>query len=106
MLDDHVHDVPDAVFHLLESAMSRIPGPVTVLIERDGNYPDFSILLAQIERARGCFRCGDRIHCIVILLRKAAMPRAVADVRATPGRMTARRPRGLPFAPRPRMMRE
>lgn len=56
LLDDHVHDVPDAVFALLEIVAARAPETTSVIIERDGAYPDFGVLLAQVERARGI--CG------------------------------------------------
>jgi uncharacterized protein len=49
ILDDHLHDVPDPVYELLRHV--RAP---YVILERDGNYPEFEVLLAQIRRARGC----------------------------------------------------
>jgi uncharacterized protein (UPF0276 family) len=52
VLDDHLHDVPDAVFELLERAAAHASGPLTVILERDGHFPDFTTLLAQLERAR------------------------------------------------------
>jgi uncharacterized protein (UPF0276 family) len=52
MLDDHVHDVPDAVFELLGTLARTVPQPLTVIIERDGEFPDFQFLLTQINSAK------------------------------------------------------
>ncbi len=52
LLDDHVHDVPDPVYALLEELARLAPQPLTVILERDGRYPAFGELLGQIERAR------------------------------------------------------
>jgi hypothetical protein len=52
LLDDHVHDVPQAVFDLLEALALRAAQPLTVIIERDGRYPHFAVLLEQIAQAR------------------------------------------------------
>lgn len=52
LLDDHVHDVPPEVFDLLSLLAQHAPQALTVIIERDGNYPAFSQLLAQIRQAR------------------------------------------------------
>jgi uncharacterized protein (UPF0276 family) len=52
LLDDHFHDVPDPVFDLLEETAARAPGPLTVILERDGDYPSMDSLLAQIAQAR------------------------------------------------------
>jgi hypothetical protein len=52
LLDDHLHDVPDPVFDLLEEVAARSPHPLTVILERDGAYPPMAQLLAQIQRAR------------------------------------------------------
>jgi uncharacterized protein (UPF0276 family) len=56
MLDDHIHDVPDAVFDLLGLLAETVAQPLTVIIERDGDYPDFQILLSQIDRAKTILR--------------------------------------------------
>ena len=60
LLDDHVHDVPDAVFTLLTELGQRCPQPLTVILERDGNYPEFSLLLQQVRRAREALAQGRR----------------------------------------------
>jgi uncharacterized protein (UPF0276 family) len=52
LLDDHLHDVPDPVFDLLEEVAACSPHPLTVILERDGAYPSMAQLLAQIQRAR------------------------------------------------------
>lgn len=52
LLDDHLHDVPDPVYELLEEVAARAPQPLTVIIERDGKFPAIESLLAQLDRAR------------------------------------------------------
>jgi uncharacterized protein len=47
ILDDHLHAVPDVLYEML-----RDIGDTTVIIERDGNYPPFEELLAEVRRAR------------------------------------------------------
>jgi uncharacterized protein (UPF0276 family) len=49
ILDDHLHSVPDAVFELLPQA---VRDATIVILERDGNYPRFEELLAELDRAR------------------------------------------------------
>ncbi|HEX8155722.1 MAG TPA: DUF692 family protein [Thermoanaerobaculia bacterium] len=56
LLDDHLHAVPDALYPLLGEVA---PEDVTVILERDGNYPAFSELLAELEQARdACLTCS------------------------------------------------
>jgi len=52
VLDDHLHDVPVPVYELLREAGRRAVKPLTVILERDGNYPRMEELLEQIEQAR------------------------------------------------------
>jgi uncharacterized protein (UPF0276 family) len=52
LLDDHLHDVPDTVYELLEEVAARTPQSLTVILERDGNFPSIESLLAQLDRAR------------------------------------------------------
>src|SRR5439155_349295 len=52
ILDDHLHPTPDAVFELLHELASRREEALTVVIERDGRYPRFEELLAELDRAR------------------------------------------------------
>ncbi len=57
-LDDHLHDVPDPVYDLLEIVGEVVPHPVTVVLERDGAFPPFEHLLAQLDRARTALTLG------------------------------------------------
>ena len=52
VLDDHLHDVPDAVYRLLTELAAVVPHPLTVILERDGAYPPIETLLRQLDRAR------------------------------------------------------
>jgi uncharacterized protein (UPF0276 family) len=52
LLDDHVHDVPDAVFALLDVLARSVSQPLTVIIERDGEYPPFQHLLNEVNHAK------------------------------------------------------
>lgn len=58
ILDDHLHDVPDPVFELLEYVAARVARPLTVVLERDGAFPSMVDLLAQMERARAAMARG------------------------------------------------
>ncbi len=58
LLDDHLHDVPDPVYDLLTAVGARAPQPLTVILERDGEYPPIEILLAQLTRARVALAAG------------------------------------------------
>jgi uncharacterized protein len=58
LLDDHLHDVPDAVFDLLEEAAVLSPNPLTIILERDGEFPSMEHLLAQMEHARQAVKRG------------------------------------------------
>ncbi len=60
LLDDHLHDVPDPVFALLRELSSRVSQPLTVILERDGNYPQTTELLLQLDLARRAVRDGRR----------------------------------------------
>lgn len=52
LLDDHLHDVPDPVYGLLEVVAAHAPRELTVIIERDGKFPPIESLLDQLDRAR------------------------------------------------------
>jgi uncharacterized protein (UPF0276 family) len=52
LLDDHLHDVPDPVFDLLEETAALSPNSLSVILERDGAYPSMQCLLLQMEQAR------------------------------------------------------
>ena len=58
VLDDHRHDVPEAVFELLGELAALAPAPLTVILERDGDYPTFARLLEELERARAALSRG------------------------------------------------
>jgi uncharacterized protein (UPF0276 family) len=58
LLDDHVHDVPAAVFELLALLASHAPQRLDVIIERDGEYPDFACLVTQLGAARDALHRG------------------------------------------------
>jgi uncharacterized protein len=58
LIDDHIHDVPTQVFELLVLVAQHAQHPLTVLIERDGNFPHFSHLIAQVDMARQALRKG------------------------------------------------
>jgi uncharacterized protein len=58
LLDDHLHDVPEPVYALLEYVGMKILGPLTVILERDGRYPSMDVLLSQLDRARDALRRG------------------------------------------------
>jgi len=58
LLDDHLHAVPDAVYALLELVGRHAPQPLDVIIERDGRFPPFADLLAEVERARTALTRG------------------------------------------------
>jgi uncharacterized protein (UPF0276 family) len=51
LIDTHDKPVPDSVWTLYASALDRI-GPVATMIERDGDIPPLSDLLAELELAR------------------------------------------------------
>jgi len=57
-LDDHLHAVPGAVFSLLEELAFRAPQRLTVILERDGAYPPFPELLAELSQAREALARG------------------------------------------------
>ena len=58
LLDDHLHDVPPAVFELLTELGRRAPQALTVIIERDGGYPPFADLLPELDAARCALTVG------------------------------------------------
>jgi len=58
LLDDHVHDVPDVVFEMLSWLAEHCAQPLTVILERDGQYPEFASLLRQLQRARDALAAG------------------------------------------------
>ncbi|HWS62480.1 MAG TPA: DUF692 domain-containing protein [Steroidobacteraceae bacterium] len=71
LIDDHIHDPPAPVYELLEVLALKVPQPLTVIIERDGHYPDFAALLEQITRARATLALG-RARRLEVELRQVA----------------------------------
>ena len=51
VIDTHDHDVPDAVWDLYRETLKRL-GPVSSMIERDGNIPAFDELYNELGQAR------------------------------------------------------
>lgn len=51
VIDTHDHDVPDAVWDLYRETLKRL-GPVSSMIERDGNIPAFDELYSELGQAR------------------------------------------------------
>jgi uncharacterized protein (UPF0276 family) len=58
LLDDHLHDVPQTVYALLEELAAHVAQPLDVIIERDGRYPPIDELLAQVRAARKALARG------------------------------------------------
>jgi uncharacterized protein len=58
LLDDHLHDVTEPVYDLLSELAARTPQPLTVILERDGDYPPMPALLQELERARTALAAG------------------------------------------------
>jgi uncharacterized protein (UPF0276 family) len=57
-LDDHLHLTPPEVFELLEQLGAAQPAPLTIILERDGQFPHFEALLAELDRARAALARG------------------------------------------------
>jgi uncharacterized protein (UPF0276 family) len=58
LLDDHLHAVTEPVYELVAEVAARCPQPLTVLLERDGSYPEMPLLLDELDRARAALRRG------------------------------------------------
>ena len=58
VLDDHLHAVPLPVHQLLADLASRASQPLTVIIERDGDFPPMRELLAEIDAVRAALARG------------------------------------------------
>jgi uncharacterized protein len=57
-LDDHLHPVAREVYILLEELALRVPQPLTVILERDGNYPEFEQTKNELDEARKALSRG------------------------------------------------
>jgi uncharacterized protein (UPF0276 family) len=60
LLDDHLHPVPDPVYDLLAQVAAASIQPLTVILERDGEYPPMAELLAELDAARVAIARGRR----------------------------------------------
>lgn len=60
LLDDHIHDPPQAVYELLTLLAQHCTQALDVIIERDGHYPAFDHLLEQVAQARSALMVGRR----------------------------------------------
>ncbi len=49
IIDTHAEPISEPVYALLEYALHRL-GPRPVLLERDDNFPDFPVLMAEVKR--------------------------------------------------------
>src|SRR6266498_2154071 len=58
LLDDHLLDVPEAVYDLLQYIGAKTSHPLTMILERDGRYPPIEVLLNQLDWARDALRRG------------------------------------------------
>ncbi|WP_157929754.1 DUF692 domain-containing protein [Orrella dioscoreae] len=58
LLDDHLHDPPEAMTALLAHLAALTPQPLTVILERDGRYPDMAVLLDQLDALRAALASG------------------------------------------------
>jgi uncharacterized protein len=58
LLDDHLHAPPAIVYELLSRLAERVDQPLTVILERDGNYPHIDVLLEQLRQARDALTRG------------------------------------------------
>jgi len=58
ILDDHTHAVPDPVFELLTAVGGHATRPLSVILERDGDYPPMAALLDEMDRARAALARG------------------------------------------------
>jgi uncharacterized protein (UPF0276 family) len=89
-IDDHLHDVPDPVYDLLEIVGERVPHALDVVLERDGAFPAFDQLLAQLDRARAALARGRsrRAASEVSDTSDASIRAEVSDTSDTVNRMT------------------
>ena len=94
-IDDHLHDVPDAVYALLTRVGEVLPSPVDVVLERDGAFPPMAHLLAQLDRARqalalGRSRAAERVETAPIRIPSTARPGRELETRSNEARLVER----------------
>lgn len=58
LLDDHRHEIPDAVLALLTQLAACAPQPLDVILERDGDYPPVAEIRAELGRVRDALARG------------------------------------------------
>jgi len=58
LIDDHLHSPPNDVYMLLEELAAATTQPLTVILERDGCYPPFNVLAAELDSARRALARG------------------------------------------------
>ena len=58
LLDDHLHDVPEPVFDGLRALGASGAPPLTVILERDDEWPGARALLGQLAQARAALAEG------------------------------------------------
>jgi len=58
LVDDHLHDPPPIVYSLLTMVAAHATQPLSVILERDGDYPHFGALLNQLDTARLALQQG------------------------------------------------
>jgi hypothetical protein len=61
LLDDHLHDVPPEVFDLLALLGRHAHQSITVVIERDGHFPNFEVITEQLSAARKALQRGRQL---------------------------------------------
>ena len=71
LLDDHLHEVTEPVYALLSEVAARANQPLTVILERDGEYPPMETLLQELQRARAAIASGRQ--------RRQELQKAMAD---------------------------
>jgi uncharacterized protein len=60
-IDDHKHNVSSNVFLMLEHLASKVSQPLTIILERDGNFPNFEIIQEELEKARKALKAGRKL---------------------------------------------
>ena len=87
ILDDHRHDPPDPVYELLTELATQCANPLTVILERDGDYPPMQHLLDQLDRARSALKRGRDAFRTLSLPTSSRLPmaRTQADAGASGG---------------------
>lgn len=55
-IDTHGEAICEEVYDLLAYTLQRLGRPIGVLLERDGNFPDFAELVGEIQRLDGIYQ--------------------------------------------------